>query len=205
MDEEYRVLGWKILGGKTYELSDAPSWWSNEIPLLYSTLHIMHSQLPFVEPGKHEQYIKANIIDAHQLPLREFPLIEDFEVILWTTLSNHSPNESQLLYQVYFFSQSRGLLARLRHWDYTLQELCRANFTIPHGDFTTPYFDFDQGWALLIAEHDEFVYILTGSFEDLLAEKGYRTWFKVEKSRYFRQWEQAVQLARQWCAQQQKN
>jgi hypothetical protein len=52
-----------------------------------------------------------------------------------------------------------------------------------------PYFDFDWGWALLLAADETFVYILTGG------DKHYQTWFKVEKTRYDRQWEKAITLS----------
>lgn len=203
MDDEFRVLGWKILGGKSYTRKEAPSGWHNDTAISYSRLHISHSQLPFVDPERHDHFIKANVLDPKQLPLHTFPLIEDFEVILCATLSNRSNEENQLRYRAGFFSPSRGWLTIFRYGNFTPQDLSESHFTIPCGDFTTPYCDYDQGWAILIAERDEMVYILTGNFEKLLEKKGYHTWFKVEKSRYYHQWEKAIDLCRQWCAQQQ--
>lgn len=67
---------------------------------------------------------------------------------------------------------------------------------MPHGDFALPYADLDQGWEILLAENERFVYILTGNGE---MNEGYTTWFKVEKSQYYSQWKKTIQLCRVVC------
>ena len=193
------LLGERCLVEEFYSPEEIPHQWKNEVPLLYNHTHIAHSHIPFINPEIHGHFITGNIVNTTQFPVERFPLIEDFEVILWTGLSNWDKDESQLVYEVSFFSPSRGFLAALRSWDYTPKELSQDSFEIPIGDFQMPYYDFDQGWAILIAEHDAFIYILQGSFEEVFDKKGYYTWFKVEKERYYSQWKRAIVLCRDFC------
>lgn len=50
---------------------------------------------------------------------------------------------------------------------------------------------------MLISEWEGFVYILSGSFEEVSEKKGYRTWFRVARQQYLDQWEKAIQPCRQ--------
>jgi len=53
-----------VLGGPTYSEEERPQRWHNELPLLC------------------DDYRRGNPPDMQQLPLHQFPLIEDFQVIL---------------------------------------------------------------------------------------------------------------------------
>lgn len=119
-------------------------------------------------------------------------MIEDFEVILQGVIDKKRQQKEPHEYNVFFFSPSRGYLAHFLPGCYTSHELQQDTFTIPIGNFTTPYVDFDQSWAILLAADDTFVFILMHVGEG----EGYQTWFKVEKRRYYQQWEKAIQLCR---------
>lgn len=105
-----------------------------------------------------------------------FPLIDDFEVL---------PEKSRRFgYQLEFESKKKGRLGGLPYWDHVERDLCRDDFEIPCSYFN----DKDQGWEILIFEHDELVYILEGDLDH--PEYGYERWCKVEKQRYLEQWQQ---------------
>ncbi|GLV60555.1 hypothetical protein KDH_73740 [Dictyobacter sp. S3.2.2.5] len=92
------------------------------------------------------------------------------------------------------FSPSRGFLATLL-FD-SAQELSQPDFVIPHGDPAIPYDKLDQGWNMLVVEDHTFVYVITGNWE---ADDAHRTWFKVERNLYYRQWEKTIQRCRALC------
>jgi len=182
-----------ILGGRTYTRDEMPSQWENDLPLAYEHFHITRGQLPYVAANFPAHTIEAYPLDINQFPLASFPLLEDFHVILIGAIAEGKKESLNLLsYEVNFLSPSRGFLAHFLYGVYTTLLIRQEGFIIPIGTFDTPYFDFDQGWIILLAADETFVYILTGSG---LGEP-YSTWFKVEKTRYYEQWEQAIQLAR---------
>ena len=191
----------KVLGGKTYAEEEIPNWWRNTERIPYSRLHITFSERKAADPARLELFMDENRIVPDSLPLNEFPSVEDFEVVLWGMFSEDEvqmeEDQNATRYHVRFFSQERGFLASFFYNDYNAEDLLAEHFQIPHGDFTLPYFDLEQGWAMLIAEREENVYILAGNFEELLEKKGYHTWFKVEKKRYYDQWEKTLQLCRE--------
>ena len=178
-----------VLDGPTYTEENRPPFWRNDISLNYKNFHITHGQLPLIASTFPEGTLEAYPLDTTQLPLHLFPLVEDFEIILEGSIATNRQGKDPFEYNVFFFSPSRGHLAHFLFGEYTPSKICQDNFVIPSGSFITPYFDFDQGWQLLLAADAAFVYILTGILE-------YETWFKVEKSRYYQQWEQAIQLCR---------
>lgn len=175
-----------VLDGPVYTKENRPSFWRNDIPLDYRHFHIPYGQLPLIASTFPEGTIEAYPLDIAQLPLHLFPLIEDFEVILEDYIAENKQGKKPLEYNVLFFSPSHGYLAHFLMGDYTSNTLRQDNFVIPFGSFVTPYFDFDQGWQMLLAADAEFVYILTGIL-------GYETWFKVEETHYYQQWEKAIQ------------
>ncbi len=143
------------------------------------------------DPERYANVVKDFALDTTQLPFDDFPLIEDFKIILQTTRMAHRPEEKEPRYRIYAFSPSLGYLALLDLQLHLPQDLCQPDFIIPHGDFSLPYADLDQGWYLLLAENEQFVYILTGNWEK---HEGYTTWFKVEKNWYYSQWEETIHL-----------
>lgn len=162
-----------ILHGVTYPNTGSFPFWRNDAPL---SVQFDRTRYPLEE----------------QLPLDDFPLIEDFEVVMvGFTLKHRQEDHLPTYYSAKFFSPSRGFLAHLL-FD-TPQDLCQPDFAIPSGTFSEPYDDLDQGWNMLVAEDQTFVYVITGNWE---IGEGQRTWFKVEKDRYYRQWEKAIQFCR---------
>jgi hypothetical protein len=190
-----------VIDGPSYSDDDRPPFWYNDAPLDYEHYHVAHGQIPYlhnelmyIDLEKYLYFMKANVLDTEQLPLDAFPLIEDFEIRLERlTMRYESGKEHISDVFVWLFSQLRGYLAHIREHD-SHKDLSRPDFIIPHGDFQTPYADLDQGWDILLAEDDVFVYVLTGNWE---VKEGYRTWFKVEKALYYRQWERAIQRCRE--------
>jgi hypothetical protein len=185
-----------ILGGSTFPEEQRPPFWYNEAPLLYKRLHVTYGQLPFVTLPSPSDPILTNELERSQFPLERFPFIDDFEVLLERMMIENKQGEySPSDYGVIFFSPSGGYLVFLS--DYSAQELRQDDFEIPRGDFSTPYFDFDFMWAILIVEDDTYVYVLANRDEEPL----YRTWFKVEKKVYYHQWKEAIHLCRQMSSQ----
>lgn len=163
-----------------------PPLWENAVPLFYDSFHIPYGQLPYVTANFPVGTTEAYPLDINQLPLALFPLIEDFQVLLV------GKKEKLLECEAIFISSSRGQLAHFLFGEYTVRQIQQEDFTIPMGTFTTPYYDFDQGWTILLAADETFVYIMTGFGLD----EPYTTWFKVEKECYLEQWQQIIQFAR---------
>jgi hypothetical protein len=59
---------------------------------------------------------------------------------------------------------------------------------IPLGTVRKPYFDLEQGWTNVIFEDSGYVYVMQGG-EDCYT---YQTWFRVTRTRYAREWIQAI-------------
>jgi hypothetical protein len=165
-----------VLGGLTYSEKERPRFWQNEVPLLC------------------DDYNGGNAPDMKQLPLHEFLLIEDFQVIL-EEVRPAKKKRSTLGYHIRFFSPSRGYIANFPWWDDVEKGMLRDDFSIPLGDFMTPFSDLEQGWEIVIAEHDGYVYVLQGQF-DQSPIKGYTIWFKVPKSLYLSKWQETIQACR---------
>lgn len=107
-----------------------------------------------------------------------FPLIDDFQVL---------PEKSRTFgYQLEFESKKKGRLGGLPYWEHVEQRICRDDFEIPCKYFE----DKDQGWEILIFEHDALVYILEGDLDR--PEVGYERWCRVKKKHYLEQWQQTI-------------
>jgi hypothetical protein len=193
---ENKPVFFKVLGGPTYTEENRPLFWSNDTSLEYNHFHITRvtrDQLPDIPSLSVEDILDLNTLDISQLPLEQFPLIEDFEIRLEKVVKDVNETEEDCSgYFVFFFSPSRGYLAYLLDCD-ACSMLCQDDFSIPAGDFQVPYFNFDWGWSILIAADDTYIYVLTGG------EKDYNTWFKVEKKLYYQQWDQAIYKCKQIC------
>lgn len=164
-----------VLGGPTYTQQQRPHFWDNETPLLYKGYHM------------------GNPPDMRHLPLHLFPLIEDFQVILEEMRDDGGRALSG--YHIHFMSPSHGYIASFPWWDHAEHELQREDFSIPLGDFAVPFSDVEQGWEIVIAEHDRHVYVLEGQF-DQSTINGYHIWFKVPKSLYLSEWQKTIQACR---------
>lgn len=94
-------------------------------------------------------------------------------------------------YQVWFFSQTWGYLARFG--DLSMKNYLVNNevddFLIPLGSLDTPYQNCDQERELIIGEHNDFVYLMEGNFNNY-----YERWFKVSKAKYFEQWQLVINI-----------
>ena len=98
-------------------------------------------------------------------------------------------------YQVYFYSPSRGYVASFPYWDHIDKDMRGDDFSIPLGDLMTPFSDLEQGWEIMIAEHEKYVYVLQGRF-DQSPIQGYNIWLKVYKHLYLSKWKQAISACR---------
>lgn len=162
---------YQVLNGPTYSENDRPSFWENEQPLMLDdTGMTMHS------------------VQLAHAPLDEFPLIEDFEVLLEFYYSDFG-------YHVRFFSSVRGFIASFPWWDHAEHSLIKDGFTIPLGSFEHPAHDVEQGWEILIAAKDDLVYVLEGDFDNPSA--GYSSWFKVRQDVYLAEWQKAIAACRE--------
>jgi hypothetical protein len=156
-----------VLGGPTYSEEDRPQHWHNKVRLV---------------PG--------NPPAMKKLPLQQFPLIENFQVIL-EEMRKTQEQKSLLGYHVCFSSPSRGYIANFPWWDHVEKEMRRDDFSIPLGDFKKPFLDLEQGWEIVIAEHEGYVYVLQG-----IGRQWYDTWFKVSTPLYLSTWHKAIQMCR---------
>jgi hypothetical protein len=150
---------------------------------------------PFWENGTLLRWHEDQGFSTSPIAPPDYPLIDDFEIWLEGVISKHNLGKEMPFYMAWLFSPSRGYLTHILGAN-ELEDLCRPDFTLPRGDFAHPYHDIDQNWHILLAEDDDYVYILAGGRDGKPVFDVYHTWFKVEKKRYAQQWEQAVRLAR---------
>lgn len=155
-----------ILGGPTYSEKTRPQFWHNKTRL-----------------------VLANPLAIKQLPLDQFPLIENFQVLL--EKMTNSQEQSIFGYHVTFYSPYRGYIARFPWWDNAEKDLRREDFSIPLGSFKKPFVDLEQGWKIVIAEHEGYIYVLQG-----IGRQWYDAWFKVSRHLYASKWQEAIQLCR---------
>lgn len=160
--------------GQTYTQEQRPPFWSN---------------------GLSVRWQEGQVFNPSPVSLTNYPLIEDFEVLIEGVISKHKLGKEAPFYFVWLFSPSRGYLTHILGAD-ELRDLCRRHFALPRGDFTRPYHDLDQGWRIVLAEDDAFVYVLSGGRDESASFDVYETWFKVEKNLYHQQWKQAQKVAR---------
>ncbi|GCE12023.1 hypothetical protein [Tengunoibacter tsumagoiensis] len=194
------LWGEKILGGPAYPFSEFQGIWKNERPLPYHYLHLAYTPTSPVSLERYRAF-KENRVDLDQLRPEIFPVIDDFEVIMSAAIYYELQKEEELEFEASFFSPSLGSLGGLEYYEkstrYTSEVLSRPDFLVPYGHIDVPYFELDQELAFMIVEWERYIYILGGSFEDV-GTRGYDTWFKVQSDRYFSQWEQARNLARDY-------
>ncbi|GCE24956.1 hypothetical protein KDA_04400 [Dictyobacter alpinus] len=192
----------EFLDGRTYTDEDAPSRWdSGQTIVHYKKTLITYADRRFLQSPESrgrfnqeqvEQILAECAIDTSQLPpLTDFPLIEDFDIVLVRSKRQNRPDDRFGSYDLLFFSPSRGYLAS------TLYSPVKSTYSISFdgafGTLQLPYYDFDLGYKLLLFEDDQFVYVLQGG--DWQNDE-YDTWFKVDKPRYYERWKNIVQLAR---------
>jgi hypothetical protein len=157
----------KFFGSDASLAKDAP-YWQNGTPL-------------YLDCDLGKQVFHSDRLD-------EFPLIEDFEVLLWNT------ENADFGYRIYFFSGSHGYVACFPWGDHAEADLLRENFRIPIGEFQRAFIDVEQGWVICIAARDNFVYIVQGN--DKIPHEGFYAWFKVEKDLYLAAWQKTIDLCR---------
>lgn len=192
--------------GQLFPVQEQPKWWKNDVPLYYTHDHIIYymleQQTSHLDEKQRLKYIQDHALDPARLPFDDFPLVEDFEVSLEGVIAKHNINREPIpFFSARLYSPSLGYLGGFsgRMWS---NYLCRANFVIPAGNFTLPYYDLEQGIDLLITEDDQFVYILSGDWESHNSsepnvwhkiENYYDRWVKIKKERYYEQWKSAIQ------------
>ncbi|GCE09187.1 hypothetical protein [Dictyobacter aurantiacus] len=197
--------GLKFLDGYIWE-PDQVKVWVNSEPIDYFRLHISYDTLavPDLEnicgPSYFRKAIEENAVGLTPAQRVLFPVIEDFEVHFVPGNKTSVTDDDQDTYQPCFFSASQGFLSDIAvSWDdYTVAHVCHNTFHVPCGSFAVPYFQLEQYFTILIAEKDGFVYVLRGEFENIQTE-GYGIWFKVERNRYFSEWEKAIQMCHRYC------
>lgn len=111
------------------------------------------------------------------LNLHDFPLVDDLYAEIrdfGSTLGGH----------LFFLSKRLGELTSFPWWD----NLTPQNLSLdpPLGSFLEPFNDCEQGWQILIFEHDEFVYIMQGNDPGV---EEFHTYFKITKGDYLSAWE----------------
>ena len=130
----------KVLGGPTYTEENRPQFWKNAAALSYQHFHITRGQLPHIFASLPEDAIALNQLDTTQLPFKQFPLIDDFEVILEKVLIEREDETTKNTgeYHPFFFSPLHGYLAHLLMGDYGCPQLCKDDFIIPLGNGVNP-------------------------------------------------------------------
>jgi hypothetical protein len=115
-----------------------------------------------------------------------FPVIGDFEVRL--------RDAERFGMHLDFASTSRGRLAGFPWWDHADADLREMSGDgVPIGTIDRPFSDVEQGWQILIWEHDGHVLVMEGDDESVLR---YQAWFTVPKELYLSAWLGAIERAR---------
>jgi hypothetical protein len=186
------------LGGKEYTQANRPCNWFNDKPLICKDY----------QPGNPPKNMKG-------LPLKSFPLIHDFQIVLESVIDE--TGISTFGYHVMFFSPTLGYIASFPWWDNANHDLAKDEFwvaskrnrtdlrcsyrsfdpakpiCVPLGTFDKPYIGLEQGWEIVIAQHDQYVYVLEGVFDKRIL-KGYHSWFKVSLNQYLEKWQAIKKL-----------
>ena len=192
---------YEFLDGRTYRDANAPSWWEHcQTIIHYETRSITYAERCFIQNPENsgrldqklaEQVLAESAIDTSQLPpLVDFPLIEDFDIVLMRFKKSNIPGDQFGTYDLRFFSPSRSYLARTLYSP--IKSTYSFRFEGAFGTLYLPYYDFDQAYKLLIFEDEMFVYVLEGG--DWQNDEYYR-WFKADKQRYYERWKNIIQLA----------
>ncbi|WP_216641131.1 hypothetical protein [Solibacillus sp. R5-41] len=107
--------------------------------------------------------------NLHKVKLASFPIVEDFEILV---------GKKKIDY-IYFYSASRNEILN-NFWGFPsfAYFLSRTNISIDR-----PFSDVDQGWQVIIFEHGEFVYVLSGG-EYTNKKNIVKKWYKVKKEMF---------------------
>lgn len=117
----------------------------------------------------------------------KFPVREDFRLDL---------EDCELLGMHVRMLGGAEELAGFAWWDHADADIFNmTDETIPIGSVTNPHTDADQGWEILIWEHDGFVYVAQGS-ADYEHPHEYERHFCVPKERYLSEWKRLIERVR---------
>lgn len=133
-----------------------------------------------------QEPLSVELGELHALDPRNFPKAEDFIVDLRVAGS-----ETSLRY----LAPSLGIVITFPWWNRTVGEI--RNWTsseIPCGSINSPYWDRDQGWALLIWRSHDQIHIAEGDRQAEGDDEGeiYERWFAVSEDIYWSEWEKAI-------------
>lgn len=122
------------------------------------------NQEAHINNGKRLKKIYSH--NLHKLNLASFPIVEDFEILVGKKNFDF----------LYFYSAGRNEILN-NFWGFSsfLYFLSRANISIDK-----PFSDIDQGWQVILFEHGEFVYVLSGG-EYKNKKNSIKKWYKVKK------------------------
>ena len=110
--------------------------------------------------------------------MHRFPLIDDFAVAL-----ADGGKEGKL---VEFVSARGGRLAGFPAWEHAERDLRHFDATdVPIGSIEDPFEDADDGWRIVVFEHQGHVYVLEG---DSPIEDRFGVYFRVPRDRYLQAW-----------------
>ena len=147
----------------------------------------LHLQLPplILDPSGVVNYGNGTLaFDApnfRELPLSQFPLIEDFRVNAGETLRFGTSMQ--------FESAAHGRLAGF-WWDHVKSDQRLGPGWMPVGTFEDPFWDLDEGWEIAIGADEDFVYVVEGEFE--LEPRRFLRYFAVRRSEFETAWRRAV-------------
>jgi hypothetical protein len=127
--------------------------------------------------------------DLRDLDLGSFPRADEFVVEASDNGSSQDP-WTELRYVV----PSWDLTVNFPWWDKSTAEMREWGLQdIPLGSIESPYWDWDQGWRLLIWEAGEEVFIMEGDGTDRDDEPPiYERWFAVPGRLYRSAWQTAI-------------
>ena len=118
-------------------------------------------------------------LELRKLDLDAFPIIDNFKMELIDT-------KSDMGFHLRFVSEHLGILTSFPWWDNVQDILTQTSDDSIVGSISNPFDDLEQGWQILIWEHENYVYIMEGE-EPQCTE--FAVWFRVGKQRYYTQWE----------------
>lgn len=116
-----------------------------------------------------------------QLHLNDFPLVEDFRIEFNSIFRPEEQVGPREYVSVDFLSREHGILIRTMF----LETYVISNASIPTGTLEKPHIDADEGYFLVIFQHEKFVYFLCTSDID---RNLYEIWFKVPVETYAVAW-----------------
>ena len=124
--------------------------------------------------------LKAEMESLKEVNLKEFPVVEDFVVVL----SDHV-TEIRLEYQ----APSVEISVSFPWWNHSVDEMRTwGPEEFPCGSLNEPFWDRDQGWNLLIWLVEDRIFIAEGDGEADV----YQRWFAVSAELYRSEWTRAI-------------